>query len=133
MNLKIYFLFCTALIFYSCISSSEPQINENVPLGTWVYSENVDNVFIYYSDAQFEEDKPGIAFQDGSIFIERTSGWCATPPLFYSNIEGKWEVHNNNTMKITCPNWMNENYVRLMEIVSLTDTELKIIYRSVPE
>jgi hypothetical protein len=133
MKFKIYFLFYAALLLFSCSTSSEPLIIENVPLGIWVYSKNIDNISIYYSAVQFETDKPGIALEDKYIFIDRTSGWCATPPLFYSNIEGKWSIYNKNTLKISCPNWINENYFRLMEIVYLSDTELQVIYRDVPE
>ena len=133
MKLTISLCFSIAMVFFSCTNSSEPQNEEIVPLGTWIYSGNDDSLSIYYSANQFEQDKPGIAFTEESIFIERTSGWCATPPLTFFNIEGKWEVFDNNTMKLTCPNWINENYVRLLEIVFSSDTELRVIYRSVPE
>ncbi len=136
MKLIISLLFFTSMVFFSCTSSSEPenhQFEAVVPLGTWVYSGNDDSLSIYYSASQFEQDKPGIAFEKEYIFIERTTGWCGTPPLTYSNVEGKWEVFDNNTMKITCSNWINENYGRLMEIVFLSDTELKVLFRSVPE
>ena len=136
MKLFIFHLFFSSMVFFSCTSSSEPenhQFEAVVPLGTWVYSGNDDSLSIYYSASQFEQDKPGIAFEKEYIFIERTAGWCGTPPLTYSNVEGKWEVFDNNTMKITCSNWINENYGRLMEIVFLSDTELKVLFRSVPE
>ena len=129
-------LVITMLILISCKSLSEPkyyQIEGNVPYGTWVYSGNDDSISIYYSTNQFEQDKPGFAIEEENVFIERTSGWCGTPPLTFFNVEGKWEVFDDNTLKITCSNWIDENYSRLMEIAFLSDTELRIIFRSIPE
>jgi hypothetical protein len=129
-------LVITMIILISCKSSSEPkyyQIEENVPYGIWVYSGSDDSISIYYPTNQFEEDKPGFAIKEDNVFIERTSGWCATPPLTFFNVEGKWEVFDDNTLKITCSNWIDENYSRLMEIVSLDNGELKVIFRSLPE
>ena len=136
MKLITSLLFFTVIILISCRSSSEPenhQFEVNVPYGTWVYLGNVDSISIYYSTSQFEQDKPGIAFEKEYVFIERTSGWCATPPLTFFNVEGKWEVFDDNTLKITCSNWIDENYGRLMEIISLNNNELKVIFRSLPE
>jgi hypothetical protein len=129
-------LVITIIILISCKTSSEPkyyQFEGNIPYGTWVYVGNDDSISIYYLTNQFEEDKPGFAIEEENVFIERTSGWCATPPLTFFNVEGKWEVFDDNTLKIISSNWIDENYSRLMEIVSLNNNELKVIFRSIPK
>jgi hypothetical protein len=129
-------LLITTIILISCKSPSEPngyQLEGDMPYGTWVYSENSDSISIYYPANQFEEDIPGFAIEEENVFIERTSGWCGTPPLTFFNIEGQWEVFDVHTLKITGAHWMGENYIRLMEIVSLNKNELKVIFRSPPE
>ena len=136
MKLFIFLLSFTMIVSFSCDSSSDPQRQQfkvDVPYGTWVYSGNEDSLLVYYSASEFEEDNPGIAFENDNVYIERTAGWCGTPPLTFSNVECKWEVFDNNTLKITCSNWMDENYGRLMEIVHFNNTELKIIFRSNPK
>ncbi len=127
MNTFIIFII-TFLILVSCKTSYEPA-NHNLPYGTWVYSGYSDSLSIYYSASEFEEDKPGFAIKENNEFIERTSGWCGTPPLSYYNIDGKWKFINQNTLKIKTSNWINEDYLRLMEIVSITNNELKVIFR----
>jgi hypothetical protein len=121
-----------SFILVSCEISNEPFYN-NIPYGTWIFAGSDDSLSIYYYANQFDDDKPGIAIKKENVFIERTAGWCATPPLIYFNIEGKWEVFNDNTLKITCSNWINENYGRLMEIVSLHNNELQVIFHSLPK
>ncbi len=135
MKIIIAFMI-TTIILVSCKNTSEPNdyaIEENIPYGTWVYSENNDSISIYYAAHQFEDDKAGLAFKEDKVFIERTSGWCATPPLSFSNVDGTWEIFDDHTLKITSPNWISENHSRLMVIVSLNKFELKVIFRSLPE
>jgi len=125
--LKAISFIIALVILVSCKTSYEPSGN-NLPYGTWIYSSSNDSVLIYYSASKFEEDKPGFAFKENHDFIERTSGWCGTPPLSYYNIEGRWELFSQNTIKITTPNWINDDYSRLMEIVSLSNNKLKVIF-----
>ena len=125
--LKTISFIIVLVILVSCKTSYEPAGN-NLLYGTWIYSRSNDSLLIYYSAPNFEEDKPGFTFKENYDFIERTSGWCGTPPLSYYNIEGKWEMFNHNTIKITTSNWINEDYARLMEIVALSNNELKVIF-----
>lgn len=127
--MKITFSFIiTILLLVSCQTSYEPT-NNNLPYGTWIYSGSSDSLLIYYAASKFEDNRPGIAIKKDNIFIERTSGWCGTPPLSYYNSEGKWEWISQNMIKIITPNWANEDYSRLMEIVSVTNNKLKVIIR----
>ncbi len=132
----IIVLIITVLILISCKNTSEPnsyQFEGDIPYGVWVHSDDIDSISIYYASNQFEEDKPGFAIEEENLFIERTSGWCATPTLSFSNFEGQWEVFDDHTLRITGAHWMGENYIRLMEIISLKKLKLKVIFRSPPE
>jgi hypothetical protein len=138
MRLTTFFLIFSLVVLFGCKRSTYPlfqQFDEVVPYGTWVYSGHIDSVLIYYYAEEFEEDNSGIAFESGNVYIERTSGWCGTPPLSYANIEGKWEIMDHNILIITCPDcsWMDENNGRLMEIVDRSKTELRVIFRNIPE
>jgi hypothetical protein len=117
------------MAFFSCQGSFEPsgdQIKVIVPYGLWVYAGTKADVNYYFSAGCFQLDKPGIAFKKSNIFIERTSGWCGTPPVTFYNITGRWAVVGDSTLKITCSDCVDS--VRMMHIVSLSDTELRIFY-----
>jgi hypothetical protein len=133
MQLSTIILLLSAIILSSCDNSSDPQNQHTVPYGTWIYSGTEDNLRVYYSADEFETDNAGISLRPNQLYIERTSGWCGTPPLTFSNTEGQWELFDENTLKITCPNWIDEDYSRIMEIVYLSDTELKVIFHSYPD
>jgi hypothetical protein len=135
MKISITLIF-TAILLISCENISEPNdgtFDGDIPYGMWVYSENDDSISIYYASNQFEKDKSGFAIEEENIFIERTSGWCATPPLSFYNVEGQWDVFDDHTLKITGAHWMGSDYIRLMEIVSLNKFELKVLFRSLPD
>jgi len=120
------------MLFFSCQGSYEPigdQINSNIPYGIWVYAGKVEDLRIYCSANKFESDKPGIAFENENVFIERTSGWCGTPPITYFNLKGSWDEVDENNLKITCPNCMESQ--RIMKIIYLSDTELKVFFLSI--
>lgn len=36
--------------------------------------------------------KYGMMFNKKNIFVERSSGWCATPPLTFNNEKGTWQL-----------------------------------------
>jgi len=116
------------IIVVSCNTSFEPA-NSQIPYGIWVYSRNHDSIHIYSSAKKFERNKPGFAVKKNNVFIERTSGWCGTPPLSYFNVEGKWKSIDENTIEIISQYWSNEKYTRTMKIVSLSGHTLKIIFR----
>jgi len=121
------FFIITFLVFLSCKTSYEPA-NPKLPYGIWIYFESDDNVQIYYSAKEFEKDKSGFEIKKNNIFIERTSGWCGTPPVSFYNVEGRWELYNQNILKITTKSWISDDYIRLMEIVSETNEELEVIF-----
>jgi hypothetical protein len=115
------------LILVSCNTIFEPT-NPQITYGYWIYSNNIDSVHVYYFAGNFEKDKPGIAFKKDHVFIEQTSGWCATPPLSFFNIVGKWKQIDENQIEIFSKNWNNEDYSRIMKIISLTAYELRVFF-----
>ena len=60
---------------------------------------------------------------DGSL-VFRNHGWCGTPPLTYSNLDGTWLALNEDQLVFTHPLWSEpQNF--LLTIVSLSDDELR--------
>ena len=117
----------SVFIFISCQTLFEPA-NPSDLYGHWIYSTSIDSVQVFYYANDFERDKSGIAFKKDNIFVERTSGFCATPPLSFFNIEGKWKRINENQIEIFTQNWNNEDYSRIMKIISHTGNELRVIF-----
>jgi hypothetical protein len=124
------------LLIWGCKKSTEPlaqPFDDVVPFGTWVYSAEENGVTIYYLAEAFEKNNSGIAFKNDNVYIERSFGWCATPPLAYSNIKGKWELTDDNKLKVTCCGWLDGEHGRIVEIVSRSAAELKVIFHRSPE
>lgn len=47
-----------------------------------------------------KQDKYGISFLERSMCIERSSGWCGTPPLTYFDFQGTW-TRNDSSLIIS--------------------------------
>ena len=82
-------------------------------------------------ETQFERAKSlkndayGISFLIENNFIERSSGWCGTPPLVYADFRGDWEK-DDAMITITIDNGMNGMESLNWRIKSLDDKHLII-------
>lgn len=90
MKTKIILIFAVFLVV-SCAENTDIPINkDNLLLGNWinaVYNEN-QQLITFERAFQLKEESYGISFKEKNIFLERTSGWCATPPLAFFESEG---------------------------------------------
>ena len=122
-NLKALLLIITICFFISCEKNDEIIIDiENLLIGNWI-NPIYDNETITFERAASLKNKDyGISFKSNTIFIERSSGWCGTAPLIFSDYEGTWQVEKT-LIKITKQSYpQNFNW----RILSLTKDKLTV-------
>jgi hypothetical protein len=122
MNLKNIFSILLLTLLLSC-ESNEASINsENLLLGSWIMPSYGSETTTYKRGNYLPDEDYGISFSENGEFIERSSGWCGTPPLSYSDYVGSFEVEET-LIKITITSYPNSYQWR---IISLTENELVV-------
>ncbi|MFD2566873.1 hypothetical protein [Pseudotenacibaculum haliotis] len=87
---KLYFLFLMGL-FVACQQNNAPTIDpNNLLVGVWGNATYDNERLTFERISSLPSDQYAVAFYADFTFIQRTSGWCGTPPLTYSNEEGTW-------------------------------------------
>ena len=127
--MKIVYTLLIALLLFNCQSDNEIEINsENLLIRNWV-NPNYDNETITYQRAaNLQENASGVSFQKKSIFIQRTSGWCGTPPLTFYDEKGTWKTEE--TLILITNEYFPSNFN--WRIVSLDNNQL-IVKRELSE
>jgi hypothetical protein len=122
MNLKNILSVFLLLLFFSC-ENNEPIINaDNLLLGAWTEPSYDSETTTYKRGNSLPDDNAGISFSENGDFIERSSGWCGTPPLIYADYNGRFEI-DETLIKITTSSYPNSYQWR---IISLTENELVV-------
>jgi hypothetical protein len=125
---KIYFLLI-AIIFFSCENNQEIIINaDDLLIGTWVDPVYEEETTTFKRSNDLPNNASGITFKQDGSFIERSSGWCGTPPLSYTDYIGSFEI-DETLVKITTDSYLGSYQWR---IISLTEKEL-IVKRELSE
>jgi hypothetical protein len=128
MNLKNILSIFLITLFFSC-ESNEPVINvDNLLLGAWIEPSYDSETTTYKRGNSLPDENYGIWFSENGDFTERSSGWCGTPPLIYTDYNGSFEI-DGTLIKITTTSYPNSYQWR---IVSLTENEL-IVKRELSE
>ena len=128
MNYKNFFLLIFIFFIYSC-ENNQVLINEdNLILGNWTEPIYDGETTSFTRHNTLPNDAYGISFKQNGDFIERTSGWCGTPPLIYSDYKGSFEIQGT-LVKINNEFFPNSFQWR---IITLTETEL-IVKRELSE
>ncbi|TBN02731.1 hypothetical protein EYD45_11440 [Hyunsoonleella flava] len=94
--------------------------SDNLLIGHWAEPEYTDQNVTFSRVNKLPAEGYGISFKTKNDFVERSSGWCGTPPLSFSDYQGKWELMED-VITITQDHFPN-NYG--WRIVSLTENEL---------
>lgn len=88
----------TALFIIACQKDDSLNFfdSQNPLLGNWSNGQYKNQETTYYRVDSLNKNKPGISFKENGVFVERTSGFCGTPPLTFFNENGKWKVVNDS-------------------------------------
>ena len=99
------FLFLIIIINIGCDNDSESlKIDEsNMLIGYWINPVYTDSITTFERANRFKEDAYGVAFLTNDVSLERSSGWCGTPPLIFADFQGKWQK-NDSIITITIDN-----------------------------
>jgi hypothetical protein len=98
-------IFCQILLFGILVVSScnkdEIKIDPNNPIiGTWIYSNHNNNAVVFARSEKFINN---IGYQfnsDGTLLERNISGWCATPPISFSDYQGRWSMLNETDIQL---------------------------------
>ena len=113
--------------FIGCEDDNETIIidESNNLIGHWVNPVYNDSELKLTRANSLKSDEYGISFLTKSQCIERSSGWCGTPPLTYFDFQGSWE-RNDSIIIITIDNGINGMEAIKWEIKTLNDNYLII-------
>ena len=118
-------VFAAAIIFCFVNMRCEPNEeglmdSDNLLIGHWAEPEYNEQTVTFSRVNKLPSEGYGISIKAKNDFVERSSGWCGTPPLIFSDYEGKWEL-TEEVISITQDHFPN-NYA--WRILSLTENEL---------
>lgn len=121
----VFFLLIAS--FIGCEDDNESiTINESEKLiGYWINPKYHDAELKLERAGSLKKNEYGIAFLAASECIERSSGWCGTPPLTFFDYQGTW-IKNGSIIIITMDSGINGLEEIKWEIKTLTDNYLII-------
>ncbi len=122
-TLKTFLLLTILIAVSSCESNDEIPIDpDNLLIGNWADPVYDNETTTFQRAGSLPNEAYGVAFKADGVFIERSSGWCGTPPLIFSDFEGTWETEDT-LIKITTQYYPGKFNWR---IVSLTEDKLVV-------
>ena len=121
------FLLLLIVTSLGCEKDNETiTINESDKLiGHWVNPIYNDYELKLTRANSLKNDAYGISFLTVSTCIERSSGWCGTPPLTFFDYQGTW-TRNDSILIITIASGINGLEAIQWEIKTLNDNYLII-------
>lgn len=128
-NIKPPYLLVALLIFLfaACEEKTDTEQNSDLLIGCWTNPQYSDSVVTFRKSNNLLADNYGIVFHaDGSLVERKKSGWCATPPISYSDFEGSWE-RTDSLINILVGYW--GGLARYQWIISAIDEDNLIVYK----
>ena len=123
---KSVLLLLTISTLISCEKNNEIVVNQaNLLLGNWIHPEYDNETITFQRANSLQENTYGISFKEKDVFIERTSGWCGTPPLSFFDVEGTWEVKEDALVKISKTSFPENFQWRVLEV-----SETKLVVKT---
>lgn len=101
-------LFLLLVTTIGCSQENEAiTINESDKLiGHWINPIYTGSELKLSRANSLKNDEYGLSFLEKSLCVERSSGWCGTPPLTFSDFKGTWTRTDSNLI-ITIDNGLN--------------------------
>ncbi len=116
--MKNLFLFTLMFFMFSCDKEEEIVINsENLLLGVWTNStyDSNTNTTTFERVGELPNERYGVSFQEDGTYINRTSGWCGTPPLTFFNIEGTF-ILDKDVVKVNIQDFPGDFQWKIVEL-----------------
>lgn len=89
------------------------QENETIPInasnkliGHWINPVYTDTELQLTRASALKDDEYGISFLEKTQCVERSSGWCGTPPLSFMDFQGTW-TRTDSVLIMTIDNGIN--------------------------
>jgi len=115
------------LLLAACTSTSEPDAGlplSGALVGVWVFEGQAENgAKVYMRAAALSGDRSGYEFGKHGGLKVRAAGWCGTPPLSWSNLDGFWNQVGDRLLEIHHA-WRGEPREYQLEIISLSPRRL---------
>ena len=110
-----------AVFLFSCeMNNQNNEIiidpNNSLLIGNWAAANYQDEQITFVRVNSLPNDSYGILFEKNGVFTERSSGWCGTPPLTFSDYVGTWEFVEEGLVKITTTSFKGDFQWRILEL-----------------
>lgn len=98
-------------------------INEsNKLIGHWINPVYKDSELQLTRASSLKSDGYGLSFLEKNQCVERSSGWCGTPPLTFSDFKGSW-TRTDSVVMVTIDNGLGMQNIKWV-IKTLDDKTL---------
>jgi hypothetical protein len=115
-----------SFIMGSCSKNDIKIDKDNLLIGTWIYSHSTIDASVYARAQDFIQTI-GFRFNlDGTLTERNLAGFCATPPVSYSDYSGNWTILKENLIQVNRTNYDGSKSYKL-EIQSVTTDSLNVI------
>lgn len=121
MRIFLSLILC-AIFLFSCESNEIVIESDNLLVGHWISPTHNGDETTFTRGNSLPKEGYGITFTQNGDIVQRTSGFCGTPPLSFFTIQGTFQLENT-LIKITTNSYPN-NYA--WRIVSLTENKLVV-------
>jgi hypothetical protein len=120
-------LFLVIVTQIGCEEDSQSIMIDETDLliGHWINPISNDSELKLTRANSLKDDEYGISFLLENQCVERSSGWCGTPPLTFFDFEGTW-TKNESILIMTIDNGMNGLEDVKWKIKTLNDNYLII-------
>ena len=119
---NIFYLLIAASLIAGC-SHKETSIDLDNPLiGTWNYVRVDSSAVIFSREGRFVQ-APGYRFNSDGTMTERAlAGFCATPPVSYSDYAGTWKILKEGVINIDRTNYDGQRTETIIFLFTCADT-----------
>lgn len=117
-KLKLLHLCIIVAVIISCQKNDDIKIDsENLLLGVWTNStyDSNTNTTTFERVGELPDEEYGVSFQEDGTYINRSSGWCGTPPLTFFNIEGTF-ILDKDIVKVNIQDFPGNFQWKIVEV-----------------